>query len=49
MYCNNRIKRILVCVIANTTHDEMRLCMGGPILENWQTGPNDSEILLFLY
>jgi len=23
--------------------------MGGPILENWQTGPNDSEILLFLY
>ena len=46
MYCNNRIKRILVCVIANTTHDEMRLCMGGPILENWQTGPNDSESII---
>jgi len=49
MYCNNRIKRIHVCVIASTTHDEMRLCMGSPILENWQSGPNDSEILLFLY
>ena len=23
-------------VIANTVHDIMSLCMGGPIIENWQ-------------
>lgn len=32
-------------LIANTVHDIMSLCMVGPILENWQTGPNKLENL----
>ena len=32
-------------LIANTVHDIMSLCMGGPIIENWQSSPNDCQDL----
>jgi hypothetical protein len=32
-------------LIANTVHDIMSLCMGGPIIENWESGPDDCESL----
>jgi hypothetical protein len=32
-------------LIANTVHDIMSLCMGGPIIENWQSRPDDCESL----
>jgi hypothetical protein len=32
-------------LIANTVHDIMSLCMGGPIIENWQYNSNDYENL----
>jgi hypothetical protein len=32
-------------LIANTVHDIMSLCMGGPVIENWQSSPNDCQVL----
>ena len=32
-------------LIVNTVHDIMSLCMGGPIIENWQYNSNDYENL----
>jgi hypothetical protein len=32
-------------LIANTVHDIMSLCMGGPIIENWQYNSNEYENL----
>src|SRR5919106_6806952 len=32
-------------LIANTVHDIMSLCMGGPIADNWQSRTDDYESL----
>ncbi|HEY7080002.1 MAG TPA: hypothetical protein VH500_09890 [Nitrososphaeraceae archaeon] len=32
-------------LIANTIHNIMNLCMGGPIIENWQYNSNEYENL----
>jgi hypothetical protein len=32
-------------LIANTVHDIMSLCMGGPVIENWQSSPNECQDL----